>query len=133
MNTAPMTIAPLAKVSLDLTVETAGRTSEARAFTFIAGVASGGLSPFEYALLGKKAGDRITLEIDPLTVGETFAHLQPLLAELWDEASAAMLQARVTAVAEAESREIIKAMAAATGGCGDGQCGCGCGCSCGGH
>ncbi|MFO7685686.1 MAG: hypothetical protein R6V60_06305 [Desulfobacterales bacterium] len=127
MQTVPMPIAPLCKISLELKITGAGRTSQVRPFTFIAGIASGGLSPFEYALLEKKVGDRVTVEIDPQSVAATFEHLQPPLTEMWDEAGPATLEARVIAVAQADSREIIKAMAAATGGCGDGQCSCGCG------
>jgi hypothetical protein len=115
-------------VSLELSIA-AGGAGRPTAYTFIVGVGSGGLSPFEYALLEKRVGDRIHLEIDPLQAAETFAHLQPPLPPLHHQIGPVALEALVTAVSQADSREIVKAMAAATGGCG-GECGCGCG---GGH
>jgi hypothetical protein len=126
MPTSPIPIAPLCKVSLDLSVQAGGQAGAAQAFTFIVGVGSGGLSPFEYALLEKCAGDRVTLEIDPADVCTTFEHLQPPLAPWAKGAGLMVLEARVVAVSQADAREIVKAMAAATGGCG-GQCDCGCG------
>ena len=125
MPTPSIPIAPLCRVSLELNID-AGRPA---AYTFIVGVGSGGLSPFEYALLDKRAGDRLRLEIDPLQVADTFEHLQPPLPPLLPRTGPVALEALVTAVSRADSREIVKAMAAATGGCG-GECGCGCG---GGH
>jgi hypothetical protein len=129
MHTPSIPISPLCRVSLDLGVQSnagAGRPGE---YTFIVGVGSAGLSPFEYALLEKRVGDRIRLEIDPRRMEETFEHLQPPVAAPFD-ADPVVIEAVVTAVSRAGNREIVKAMAAATGGCG-GECGCGCGC--GGH
>ncbi|MBW2356175.1 MAG: hypothetical protein JRF23_05310 [Deltaproteobacteria bacterium] len=125
MQTPSIPIAPLCRVSLELNAAAAD-AAPAMPYTFIVGVGSTGLSPFEYALLEKRVGDRIRLEIDPRQVGETFAHLQPPLPSPIDGNAPVVLEARVTAVSRADNRQIVKAMAAATGGCG-GECGCGCG------
>lgn len=126
MNTPSISIAPLCRVSLDLDIDTGKSAQRVEAYSFIVGVGSGGLSPFEYALLEKRAGDRIRLEIDPWQVNETFEHLQPPMPVLAHQGGPVVIDAVVTAVAQAEPREIVKAMAA-TGGC---DCGCGCGGHC---
>ena len=130
MNTTSIPIAPLCRVSLDLDVDAGGDPGRSQPYTFIVGVGSGGLSPFEYALMEKQVGDRVRLEIDPAQVVETFEHLQPPLPLLMDRTRPLVMEALVTAVSRAETREIVKAMAAATGGC---ACDGGCGCGCGGH
>jgi hypothetical protein len=126
MNTPSIPIAPLCRVSLDLGIGTGESARRVEAYSFIVGVGSGGLSPFEYALLEKRPGDRIRLEIDPRQVNETFEHLQPPMPVVVHQGGPVVIDAVVTAVAQAEPREIVKAMAA-TGGC---DCGCGCGGHC---
>jgi choline dehydrogenase-like flavoprotein len=127
MNTPSIPIAPLCRVSLDMDIDGGGNADPAKAYTFIVGVGSGGLSPFEYALLDKRVGDRIRLEIEAQEMSETFEHLQPPLPASIDPMGPMVIEAMVTAVTRAETREIVKAMAAATGGC---DCGCGCGGQC---
>ena len=94
-------------------------------YSFILGVASGGMSPFEYALLDKAAGDVVTLNVSRDNCREVFEHLDPPLEGIWNADQPVRLSARVADVAEVEPREIVQAMAA-VGGC---ACDCGCGCS----
>jgi hypothetical protein len=100
-------------------------------FDFIFGIASDGMCPFEYELLHKAVGDRLHLNVPPAEAPRTFAHLyRPLCSALsLPEASRTFkLDISVSAIADAEPRDVVRAMAqvAEADGCG-GDCGCGCG------
>lgn len=124
----------LTQVTLQVaSAATPGDACAARApavLVFICGAASGGMSPFEYALLGKTPGDTIQLALPRAEIPATLAHLAlPLRTALgglpWPDTLA--LDIRVTRVEPAAPREIIRAMAQAANqeGCG-GDCDCGC-------
>lgn len=119
MNENQACVAPLQKVTLALSAQ-----GVRRPFTFIVGVGTGGLSPFEYALLEKKPGDVVRMQIAGGESALTFEHLDPPVEGLWVDGRLD-LEAEVSAVEPAAPREIVQAMAA-SGGCGGG-CGCGCG------
>jgi hypothetical protein len=122
-------IAPMHRVTVALSVETAGgdgrETPAATFYTFILGVASGGMSPFEYALLDRAPGEVVALNISPENRHQVFEHLDSALDFLGPSFPPLRLRVEVTAVAPAAPREIVQAMASASG------CGCGCGCGCG--
>ena len=129
MNDEPLRISPLHRVTLELSVAPPldHRSAAAEAplsYSFILGVASGGMSPFEYALLDKAPGDVVTLNVGRDNRHAIFEHLDPPLERIWNADQPVQLSVRVAAVAEVEPREIVKAMAA-VGGC---ACDCGCGC-----
>ena len=115
----------LKKVTLELQYD--DRTEP---FEFIFGIASEGLCPFEYLLLHKVAGDQVQLMIPQMEAPRMFAHLyMPLrmAMALYDPPDTIGLAVSVTAVTDAQPREVVRAMAQATEkeGCG-GNCGCGC-------
>ena len=100
------------------------------ALTWIHGVASGGVTPFEYALLGKKPGDSVAVEVKTAALCEYFGHIDDALPRLLGVSGALetlCLQMEVVAVSAAADREVVAATARALshGGCG-GSCGCGC-------
>lgn len=93
-------------------------------FTLVYGVGSGGITPFEKALFGKTAGDRLSLEIPPGNDCEIFGHLERAIGEHLELPASRTVEIFITQVVQATDREIIAAMAAGTG-CGNCDCGCG--------
>jgi hypothetical protein len=96
-------------------------------FEFIFGLAPAGMTPFEYELLEKSVGEEILLHLKKDTLNRFFEHLNPAVWNLFDGREEIYLKAKITAVATADNREVVKAMAemaAHGGGC---DCGCGCG------
>ena len=127
------TIQLLKKVTLSLT---AGSTPEKCsppapvALEFIYGVASDGLCPFESALDGKGEGDTLVLSVPIAEAHEFFGHiLQPLLQALGllILPETISLKIGITAVSDADNRDVVQSLAKALGpgSCG-GSCGCGC-------
>lgn len=96
-------------------------------FEFIFGLATEGMTPFEYELVDKSEGEEILLHIKKNSINRFFEHLSPPLGDLFEDRDEIYLRARIAAVADADNREIVKAMAdmASHGGSG---CDCGCGC-----
>lgn len=129
------TIKVLKKVTLSLragsTGSAPGEDNEIAApviFEFIYGLASDGLCPFESALHEKRAGESLSLKISPTEAPDFFGHLfwpirQALGLQVMPQTIA--LEVEVTAVIDAENREVVQSMAKAGSGCG-GSCGCGC-------
>jgi hypothetical protein len=119
-------VGPMKKISLRLE---AGANPETMDFTrepvfceFIYGTGSQGLSPFEFALAHKRAGDILNLPIRGEEVPGFFQHLFiPQLTTLVG-VDAFCIRVQVLGVSEPDQREIIKAMAEAAG-CGDSCCG----------
>ena len=92
-------------------------------FEFIFGLGKEGLTPFEYELAGKREGDEVTLRLDQGDSHKTFEHLcQPFHHHLSEQPGSFYLKTQVVKVAQAENREVIKAMAG-IGSCGDHCCG----------
>ncbi|KAB2889717.1 MAG: hypothetical protein F9K32_11615 [Desulfobulbaceae bacterium] len=97
---------------------------------FIHGVASDGLSPFESAIHGRCAGDRVEVSLKTAALHEYFGHIDHAIREaliLPAALETVCLAMEIVAVTDAGDREIVKAaaLALAHGGCG-GSCGCGC-------
>lgn len=106
-------------------------TPSPMAFEFLYGIGSDGLTPFEVMLGGKAEGDTLTLAVSADDAPQFFGHfLLPLRQGLGLHLLPAeiRLDLKVTAVSDAENREVVQALARAAGhgGCG-GSCGCGCG------
>jgi hypothetical protein len=100
-------------------------------FEFIFALGQQGMSPFEYELVDKTEGDEVLLHITKQAFSIFFEHLNPPIWDLFDGREDVYLKAKIAAVAAADNREVVKALAEMTahggGGC---DCGGGCGCGC---
>ncbi len=131
-NTLTALIENLKKARLLLKLATASENSDTVgapvSFTFIYGVASEGLCPFESALYEKAVGARLEFAVTAAEAQEFFGHLLLPLREalgLQIIPQKFVLQVEVAAVDDADNREIVESLARAGSGCG-GSCGCGC-------
>jgi hypothetical protein len=106
-------------------------TPQYPSFEFIFALGQEGMSPFEYELVDKAEGDEVLLHINKQTFFTFFEHLNPQIGDLFDGRDDVFLNAKIAAVAAADNRDIVKALAEMTarggGGC---DCGGGCGCGC---
>ena len=117
----------LMKVTLTLQkIAPPGKEGPVVPFEFIYGIGPSGVTPFEKALFGKRAGDRIRLDLPSAEWCQTIGHLELPLREQTGITAPVCLEVTVTAIVRAQDRDVVKAMAAG-GGCSD------CGCGCGGH
>ena len=125
------TVGPMKKVAL--TIRTADSPAGQKSivsdtpFTFIYGIGAEGMSAFEQALYGKKAGDKVSIRIESNNLHAYFEHLFCPLAEVVRITPPATITIKINAVSDAPDLEIIKALAQTSAGC-DGDCDCGCGC-----
>ena len=128
------TIQPLKKITLSLMAgsipEKYNLTGSPVALEFIYGVASDGLCPFESVLNDKHEGDRLILSVPAADAHEFFGHIFQSLHQvlgLQIMPTTIHLKIEVTAVVDADSREVVQSLAKALahGSCG-GSCGCGC-------
>ena len=126
-------IQQLKKVHLSLLAESepSDRSSSSPvSFSFLYGIASAGICPFESALYDKCPGDTLHFTVSEAEAPEFFSHLlgplQRALA-LHKMPERFTLQVEVSSVADADNREVVKALAMSVGhgGCG-GSCDCGC-------
>ena len=127
-------VQPLQNVQVALLAESrpgaADLISPPLVFTWVHGVASSGLTPLEYALLGKKPGESVSVEVKTAALCEYFGHIDDALPQLLVVSSTldtVHMQLEVVAVSAAADREVVAATARSLshGGCG-GSCGCGC-------
>jgi hypothetical protein len=105
-------------------------TGSPAVLAFILGVASDGLCPFEAALHGRHAGERVVVDLKTAALHEYFGHIYHALQQALELPAAletVCLVIEVVSVTDASDREVVKATALALshGGCG-GSCGCGC-------
>ena len=125
----------LKKITLTLQAgtspDTMDLTLQYSSFEFIFALGQEGMSPFEYELLNKAEGDEVLLLINKQTFYTFFEHLNPPIGDLFEGRDDVFLNAKIAAVAAADNRDIVKALAEMTahsgGGC---DCGGGCGCGC---
>ena len=96
-------------------------------FEFIFALGQEGMSPFEYELVNKTEGEEVLLQIHKQDFYRFFEHLNPPIGDLFDGREDVYLKSKISAVATADNRDIVKAMAEMTVH-GGGDCGCGCGC-----
>ncbi len=118
MNVA--TVAPLTKVTVSR-----GPAPERRGVSFILGVGPEGLTPFEHLLFGRAVGEEVQVTVAADETGAFFGHLAPAVRSIFDCAGPVAFTARIDAVDRPDPREVVRALAAATG---HGPCDCGCGC-----
>ena len=95
---------------------------ESRTEEFIFGIGTGGLTPFEYQLVGKKEGDTLVIHVEGQQMTETFQHIFFPSLNIPQATASFYLKIKVLKVTEADQREIIGAMSEASG-CGDHCCG----------
>lgn len=101
------------------------RVPEAR-LSFVLGIGSRGLTPFEYLLIGHGVGDTIHFSLTAAEPPVFFEHLAPHLDPLFDGRPEVHFQARIERIEPADGRTVVKAMAESLAH-GGGGCGCGCG------
>lgn len=127
MTEHPLTIENLMKITLDIqTVEPPVADRSSIPFVFIYGIGSAGITPFEKALYGKLAGDRVRLDLTAGALCDYMGHLKLPLSKPSGILAPVSLEVTVVDVVRAQDQEVVKAMAAG-GSCSD------CGCGCGGH
>jgi len=98
-------------------------------FEFVFGLGPEGMTPFEYELLDRQEGEEVVIPLRKQEYDTFFEHLQPPIMELFDGREQVFLKAKIVSITDAESREVIKAMAQIAD-YREGECGCGCGCGC---
>lgn len=131
MNAAP-SVQPFKKLKVCLK---AGPGAEDRPnalprpeLTFIFGIGTAGLTPFECLLNHRRPGDEIEFRVPGSGTGLFFGHLAASVGSVGAGDDEASFRVRIVAVETPAPREVIKAMAdMASRGHGAG-CGCGCGC-----
>ena len=101
-----------------------------RQYEFVFGIATEGMTPFEFELVGKHQGESVFFKLNKAMAPMFFEHLNLPVWDLFNARKDIFLKVTVTSVVPATEREILKAMTDAVhhggGGCG-GDCGCGCG------
>ena len=129
------TVDNLKKISLSVeagsTPQDMNLTALPIAREFIFGIGQSGMSPFEYRLVGKKAGDSLLLPLAKTESQRFFEHIVVPIEHLFENREAVYLKLTVVNATAADSRAIVKAMAE-TAHLSEGGCGGGCGCGCGG-
>lgn len=122
----------LKKITLNIAAGTTPLATDAisqpLAYTFIFGLGTTGLTPFEYTLADKSLDDEVLVQVAAGDRQRMFQHLRPPGFEVPAEADPIYLKIRIVDIQPTSSREIIGAMAQMA------ECGgdCDCGCSCGG-
>ena len=105
---------------VELRLESAAGDGGPVPFSFVFGVGSEGLSPFEMGIEGRSVGEIVSIPVPDGGPASLFGHLAPPSVNLGSMGGE--LQVTVTAVAPAEQREIIQAMAEGAS-CGSDCCG----------
>jgi len=127
-------VKPMKKVHVSISQEGSDAAGAAEAgtvsFSFIFGIGSDGLTPFECVLEGAREGDRLQTEVTNSSLGEYFGELLHFLNPLIEGKILPQnlgFNIEITEVSEVENREVVAALAGSTSGCGSGgSCGCGC-------
>ncbi|MBI5579609.1 MAG: hypothetical protein HY895_10690 [Deltaproteobacteria bacterium] len=96
--------------------------------TFICGIGTGGMTPFEYLLAGRTPGDEISFRVTRPDMEQFFEHLAPAFAAPFKDRNEVHFQVRLTGIGPADGRAIVRAMAELTARAESGGCDCGCGC-----
>ena len=110
-------VGPLKKITLILEAgmepETMDLTREPVSYDFIYGIGMQGLSPFEFALSDKRAGDILDFRLRGEEMLSFFQHLSIPQLTVLEGVSSFHLKVQVVGITEPDQREIIKAMAEA--------------------
>jgi len=94
-------------------------------FEFIFGLGIEGLTPFEFLLSKQSEGDTFSLKVHPHDVCKTFQHIALPAFDFPESIESVFFKFQVIKVEDANSRELIKAMAELSS--------CGGSCECCGH
>ncbi len=125
MNEDTSTIGPLCKVGIVVSAQVVnGAPLLSKETSFIYGVGSLGITPFEKTLYDKKVGAQITIDVDAGQSHAFFGHLQCLFMELLTADKGCQLNITIQSVTSADTQEIVKAIAQGS------ECGAGCSCGC---
>src|SRR5512143_346319 len=112
MEDAPR-VAPLKRVCSRVEAGTAAADPSPRCFeaTFIYGIGSAGMPPFECLLAGRGEGDQITFRVTRAEADAFFGHLAPLFAASFDRHGEVFFRTQIVRVETPEARDVVKAMA----------------------
>lgn len=109
-----------------LTAEHMDLTPEALEFDFIFGIGPDGMCPFEYELSNKNEGDIVLLHLKKQEIHPFLQHLRLPVQTLLEKNDSSFLKVTISKIEQADSKEMIKALAKLTSH--PGGCACGCGC-----
>ncbi len=127
MNDKELKVEGLKKVTLFLEAgaeaERMDLPVEPARFELVMGVKTSGYTPFEYELLGKKEGDTICMEITRGSAGVLFEHLDVPIPKKAEELPSCFLKATIVKIQNADTTEVVRAMARTVGDCGGSCCG----------
>ena len=120
----------LKKVTLHLqagtTADDMNLSLPASEFEFIFGIGPGGMSPFEYRLANKAAGEEVSMLLEKETTHQMFEHLHLPVMSLFRKHDLLYLKIKIFKIEQPDSREVVKALADLASH--DHGCDCGCGC-----
>ena len=120
----------LKKVKLSMeagtTAERMDLTPTALEYEFIFGIGSDGMCPFEYQLINKNEGDIVLLRLKKEEIHLFLGHLQPPILNLLEEKKSIYINVKIAKIEQADSKEVVKALAKLASHAGDCDCGCGC-------
>ena len=97
-------------------------------FTFIFGIGSGGLTPFESLLYQHTETEKIAFRLAGSEADLFFGHLAPPLGSLFQGRHEVFFDVRIVGIETPEPRDVIRAMAEITAHGHGAGCDCGCGC-----
>ena len=127
MNDAEQQVRSLKMVTLSFEAGTTKNdmnlTAGPQSYDLAVGIGTGGFTPFEYALLDKKVGDRIQLEVRTRAIAETFGHIDIPLPQSATAHDSFFLNIAVDRIKDMDQAEVVRAMAGAVKGCGGDCCG----------
>ncbi len=106
---------------ITLSVERAGEQPSAPfVFSFVFGIGSAGLTPFEYELADKKCGDEISISVPGEKITEYFGHIMPPVPNSAHGKTVCRLNMKIEKIENTSPAELVRAMSDMLGGCGCG-------------
>ncbi len=123
-------VAPLKRIHARVEAGAAAADPSPTCFevTFIYGIGSTGMPPFERLLAGKGERDEITFRVTKAEADDFFGHLAGPFATLFDRHGEIFFHAHVDKIETPEARDVVKAMAEMAADSHGSGCDCGCGC-----
>jgi hypothetical protein len=127
MNDAGQKVAGLKKVTLSFEAGTEkdkmDLTSGPQSYELVAGIGADGFTLFEYALLNKKVGDVVQLEVHSQEMGDMFGHIDMPLPPSARALDTFFLTVSVDRIEDVDQAGLVRAMAGAVRDCGGDCCG----------
>ncbi|MBW1782806.1 MAG: hypothetical protein JRL30_18955 [Deltaproteobacteria bacterium] len=127
MDDVDLRVEGLKRVGLSFEVGTAENRMDVTPgpvlFELVVGIGTDGFTPFEYALLGKKAGDTVRLEVQTSRIRDMFGHIDMPLPPSARGLDIFFLNVTVDHIDEMDQTALVRAMAGAVGDCGGDCCG----------